>query len=103
MKDMTICETLEAISQLNDNEDIERMLDYIQERATAMSNALKERRWIPVEERLPKEMELVLIQNIYGVMSVAQRLGDSWFNFQGTELNLAIAWQLLPQPYVKEK
>lgn len=58
--------------------------------------------WVSVEERLPQEYEFVLIQNVYGVMSIAQRLGDSWFNFQGTELNRAVAWQPLPTPYKKE-
>lgn len=60
--------------------------------------------WIPIEKRLPQEYEFVLIQNTYGVMSVAQRLGDGWFNFQGTELNKAVAWMPLPTPYhAKEK
>lgn len=55
--------------------------------------------WISVEDRLPDELELVLIQNIYGVMSVASRIKNSWYNFQGTELCTAIAWMPLPEPF----
>lgn len=56
-------------------------------------------KWIPCSERLPKPYELVLIQNIHGVMSVASRTGKKWFNFQGIELWEAVAWQPLPKPY----
>lgn len=58
--------------------------------------------WIPVEERLPKEKEYVLIQNPYGVMSVACLLGGKWYNFQGVELWVAVAWMPLPKEYEKE-
>ena len=59
--------------------------------------------WIPCSERLPEPYELVLIQNIHGVMSVASRTGEKWFNFQGTELWEAIAWQPLPPKYEGEE
>ena len=58
--------------------------------------------WILVEERLPKEKEYVLIQNPYGVMSVACLLGGKWYNFQGVELWVAVAWMPLPKEYEKE-
>ena len=58
--------------------------------------------WILVEERLPKEKEYVLIQNPYGVMSVACLLGGKWYNFQGVELWVAVAWMPLPKEYKKE-
>lgn len=110
---MTICETIEAISQLNDNKDIERMLDYIQERATAMSNALKERRWVPVEERLPETNKEVLVCNDDGKIHVALlndehgtewRIkyccydSDIWCVDENGEI---VAWYPLPAPYVK--
>ena len=60
---------------------------------------VEENGWIPCSENLPETFELVLIQNKYGVMSVASRVGNKWFNFQGTELWEAIAWQPLPKPY----
>lgn len=85
---------------------IEGTEDILKEAADAiekMSEKLKENNlnnaWIPCSERLPKPYELVLIQNIHGVVSVASRTGERWFNFQGTELWQAIAWQPLPEPY----
>lgn len=59
--------------------------------------------WIPVEERLPKEKEYVLIHNPYGVMSVACLLDGKWYNFQGIELWVAVAWMPLPEPYRKDQ
>lgn len=67
-----------------------------------VENMPKVNEWIPVEERLPKEKEYVLIQNPYGVMSVACLLGGKWYNFQGVELWVAIAWMPLPKEYEKE-
>ena len=67
-----------------------------------IENMPKENEWIPVEERLPKEKEYVLIQNPYGVMSVACLLGGKWYNFQGVELWVAVAWMPLPKEYEKE-
>ena len=39
---MTICETLEAISVLNDNPEIEEMLDYIELKAKSMNEKLEQ-------------------------------------------------------------
>ncbi len=38
--DMTICETLEAISELTQNDEVEKMLNYIEERVGAMEDRL---------------------------------------------------------------
>ena len=38
--DMTICQTLEAISELTQNDEVEKMLNYIEERVGAMEDRL---------------------------------------------------------------
>lgn len=102
---MTICETLEAISQLNDNKDIERMLDYIQERATAMSHALKERRWILVEEDVTDKECLCCNERGFIMIGFLTKDGRSTTGYAARsdfEIMLDIvAWQPLPAPYVR--
>lgn len=41
-KYMTICETLEAISELTQNDEVENMLNYIEERVGAIEDRLLE-------------------------------------------------------------
>ena len=62
--------------------------------------------WIPCEERLPDNTENVLVTTVYGVVLVAY-LGTSkkWCYLNGKRIDdsqdTPIAWQPLPQPYVK--
>lgn len=65
-------------------------------------NVMTEMKWIPVSERLPNQFEFVLIQNYYGIMTVAELFCDKWYNFQGVELVPAVAWTYLPEPYEGE-
>lgn len=43
-QDMTICETLEAISEITQSEEVNLMLNYVEERVLAMERRLNEYR-----------------------------------------------------------
>ena len=89
-----LIEDLNSLNAVNEHEShlIDEVFDIVNRQP-------KVGEWISVKDKLPKVFELVLIQNIYGLMSVALRIENSWFNFQGNELCTAIAWMPLPEPY----
>lgn len=56
-------------------------------------------RWIPVEERLPEEKELVLVHYTDDWMPVAFLLNGNWFNSGGERSWLSVThWMPLPEP-----
>lgn len=62
-------------------------------------------RWIPCEERLPREKEVVLITNFEGNVRCGQFRGTSgkrlfWI---GNTLETVEAWMPLPEPYDEER
>ena len=63
--------------------------------------------WIPVSERLPKEMQRVLVQKVNGVIEVLQYYGEtrSWGGdtYHNVHPRLIKAWQPLPKAYEVEK
>lgn len=66
-------------------------------------SALKEqqnRRWIPVEERLPEDGETVLCTD--GVYIYLTEYDADWDAAFG-DMDGITAWQLLPEPYKPEK
>ena len=89
-----LIEDLNSLNAINEHEShlIDEVFDIVNRQP-------KVGEWISIEDRLPDEFEFVLIQNIYGVMSVASRIKNSWYNFQGTELFTAIAWMPMPEPF----
>jgi hypothetical protein len=75
--------------------------------------ALEQTRWIPCNERLPKENEYVddvrkhyLVQNEYGDMFVAGYIKKNyWEEIYHIEpvTDQIVAWMPLPDPYKEEK
>ena len=62
-------------------------------------------KWIPCEERLPKEKEVVLITNSKGNVRCGQFRGTHgkyWF-WKGNTLEMVEAWMPLPEPYKGER
>ena len=62
-------------------------------------------RWIPCEERLPREKEVVLITNSKGNVRCGQFRGMSgkyWF-WKGNTFETVEAWMPLPKPYKEEQ
>lgn len=114
MIDAKAINTLNSIKQYyNDkNQDSYVGLDDEDNEALEMAiKALKQTRWIPVSERLPKENEYVenvckyyLIQDEYGDMHVAHLSNVGWIPMDSLNAidNEIIAWQELPQVYVPE-
>lgn len=89
-----LVEDLNSLNAINEHEShlIDEVFDIVNRQP-------KVGEWISVKDRLPDKFEFVLIQNIYGVISVALRIKNSWYNFQGTELCTAIAWMPMPELY----
>lgn len=69
--------------------------------------ALERTRWIPVSERLPKEYDLVLVTEKYGLVDTARFVHndftemDEWIVADDETIDV-IAWMPLPQPYKGE-
>lgn len=79
------------------------------ELAIAALEEQQRRRWIPVEERLPEEVDerqdiLILLSS--GRMVVANYVktaNKGRIFFDGYDMFYPVAWQLLPEPYRPEK
>lgn len=75
---------------------------------TDLPSVLPKQKWIPCNERLPKENEYVdkvckyyLIQDVYGDMHVARYTNKGWISIDSIYVldDIVIAWMSLPDPY----
>ena len=64
----------------------------------------KQRRWIPVAEKLPEISESVLICDIEGDIYLGHRTryGDYYPDFYDDRIKNVVAWQPLPAPYKED-
>lgn len=66
---------------------------------------LKKFPWIPVTERLPEELDLVLVCDRDGYVDIAWGwyVKDKWWWNKGDDVNYdnIIAWMPLPEPYTE--
>lgn len=69
--------------------------------------ALKQTRWIPVSERLPKEGIEVLITTKWDNITIGEMFCDNdWVIYEGTtnaDIDDIKAWMPLPQPYTESE
>ena len=74
-----------------------KMLEYIR-----AIKALEQTRWIPVSERLPKEMGTYMTTIDYGEHGLVT--GQRYYHGEGLRWNdeCVIAWMPLPTPYKAE-
>jgi hypothetical protein len=69
------------------------------ERLRAEVAELKEAaRWIPVEERLPKECEDVFVTNVFRNIRIGFYNGDRWIDNTSTRTPEVTHWRPLPNP-----
>jgi len=91
-----VCNILNEYNRLNDFGQTQRG------NLLARLGAEREkRRWIPVSERLPEEMEGVLVTGQYGEVHTAYRDAEGWHLAINGLLYAShpLAWMRLPEPY----
>jgi hypothetical protein len=70
----------------------------------AINKIEQEYEWIPVNERLPKDGQLVIVSYPYDVADLSRkRVMTAWYNTNyGFTCGIIDAWMPLPQPYKAE-
>ncbi len=82
-------------------ENEQEIIEYIDMAINALENQSKIDQWIPCSERLPEEMQTVLIYMDTGWIDSGWRIKDSWWTgfTPDTKHDNVLAWQPLPAPY----
>jgi hypothetical protein len=81
----------ELIAKWNSQPVIERLRAEVAELKEAA-------RWIPVEERLPKECEDVFVTNVFRNIRIGFYNGDRWIDNTSTRTPEVTHWRPLPNP-----
>jgi len=91
-----MCDILNEYNQLNDFEKTQ-CCDLL----ARLGAEQEKHRWIPVSERLPEEMERVLVTGQYGEVHTAYRDAEGWHLAINGLLYAShpLAWMRLPEPY----
>lgn len=96
-------EVLFALGATAMTAEIEEIIRSHMEDATiSKTESVRNDGWIPVEERMPKELERVIAWDRYRKRTIIVRYacGAFVYNYYTEPLDI-IAWQPLPEPYIK--
>ena len=92
----------EAIDRILDHMVVHKMAEKhavkITEALRMAMNALKEKQWIPVSERLPKDDEDVLVCVNGTYRDLAYRDEGTWYDERHNHLKGITHWMQLPEP-----
>lgn len=94
-------EILERLRCFYENADCDECMLDVRDAIEELERLYAERRWIPVEERLPEEGVSVLVNHWITGIEMAYRRGDqwgiTWTGFIGSDSGYS-HWMPLPSP-----